>query len=30
MEKDQLSELTEIRKRLAYSEFMTVNKGLYS
>ena len=30
MEKDQLSELTEIRKRLAYSQFMIVNKGLHS
>lgn len=30
LEKDPLSELTEIRKRLAYSEFMIVSKGLYS
>lgn len=30
MEKDPLKELTEIRKRLAYSEFVIAHKGLYS
>lgn len=30
MEKDPLSELTEFRKRLAYSQFMIVYKGLHS
>ena len=30
MEKDPITEITEFRKRLAYSQFMIVHKGLYS